>query len=100
MTTETGSPAGPSQPGRDYALILADAQRGRRSLSAKVAGVLVCVVACFWVTDLLDGERLGDGIPAIGIEGWLLAFGGTLLFTATGAAARTFRQTLERQQAR
>lgn len=48
----------------------------------------------------LEQLSLETGIPAIGIEGWLLAFGGTLLFTATGAAARTFRQTLERQQAR
>ena len=66
MPTGTGSPAAPTQPGRDYSTILAEAQRGRQSLFAKVGGVLVCIVVCFWVTDLLHGERLGDGIPAIG----------------------------------
>ena len=61
-----GSPTAPTQLRGDYSSILSEAQRGRRSLCAKVAGVIACIVVCFWMTDLLDGERLEDGIPAIG----------------------------------
>lgn len=64
---DNGTASSERQPGSDYGSILVEAKRGRRSLSAKLAVVVVAIVICFWVTDLLNAERMQDGIPAIGV---------------------------------
>ena len=40
-------------------------RRGRRGLLVQVAAVLIAIVVCFFLTGLLDGGRMADGIPAI-----------------------------------
>ncbi len=47
--------------------VLAAARRGRRSLALRVGGVLIAIVICLWVTDFLNGERMAEGVPAIGV---------------------------------
>lgn len=48
------------------AVLQAD-RMGRRRLFLQIGGVLGIIILCLWLTGMLDGGRLADGIPAIGI---------------------------------
>ena len=47
--------------------VLAEARRGRRALTLRVGAVLLVVIFCLWFTDFLNGERLAEGVPALGV---------------------------------
>ncbi len=47
--------------------VLSAERRGRRRLMVQVGAVLTIVAACLWVTGMLDGARLAEGLPAIGV---------------------------------
>ena len=42
-------------------------RRGRRALTVQVLMVVAVILLCFWATGMLDGGRLAEGLPAIGI---------------------------------
>jgi len=48
-------------------LILAADSKGRRKLLLQILGVLAIVTLSLWLTGMLDGDRLADGLPAIGV---------------------------------
>ena len=50
-----------------YNDVLAAERRGRHRLMLQVGGVSAIVVLCLWVTGMLDGGRLAEGLPAIGV---------------------------------
>lgn len=60
-------PSPPASTGNKRREVLAAARSGRRALILRIATVLVVVIASLWITDFLDGQRLADGIPAIGV---------------------------------
>ncbi len=47
--------------------VLKAERRGRHRLMLQVSAVLAIIVLCLWVTGMLDGARLADGLPAIGV---------------------------------
>ncbi|MEO0821850.1 MAG: phosphonate ABC transporter, permease protein PhnE [Pseudomonadota bacterium] len=47
--------------------ILAEERRGRLSRIGQVCAVMLAVILCLWVTELLNGSRLAEGVPAIGV---------------------------------
>lgn len=51
----------------DPNLILAEDSKGRRILLLQILGVLAIVVLSLWLTGMLNGNRLADGLPAIGV---------------------------------
>ena len=51
----------------DPDLILAEDSKGRRMVLLQILGVLVIVVLSLWLTGMLNGNRLADGLPAIGV---------------------------------
>lgn len=46
--------------------ILAADRKGRRRLLLQIGGIVAIIVLCLWLTGMLDGGRLADGLPAIG----------------------------------
>ena len=60
-------PSPPASTGNKRREVLAAARSGRRALLLRIATVFVVVIASLWITDFLDGQRLADGIPAIGV---------------------------------
>lgn len=48
-------------------LILAEDSKGRRMLLLQTIGVLTIVIISLWMTGMLDGDRLSQGLPAIGV---------------------------------
>ena len=61
----------PTDPGganaSQRAEVLDAARRGRRGQALRIGALLAAVVLCLWVTDFLNGERMAQGIPAIGV---------------------------------
>lgn len=57
----------PSKPVQTLEGVLATERKGQRRLFLQVASVLAIVVLCLWVTGMLNGTRLADGLPAIGV---------------------------------
>jgi phosphonate transport system permease protein len=55
------------QPAESVSAVLNAESRARRGQAARLALVAAVVVACLWATGMLDGPRLSDGLPAIGI---------------------------------
>lgn len=53
--------------GNEINAILAQERRGRNLRFAQVAGVIVFILLCMWMTELLNTKRLAEGIPAISI---------------------------------
>lgn len=51
----------------DPDLILAEDSKGRRLLLLQILGVTGIVLVSLWLTGMLDGDRLADGLPAIGV---------------------------------
>lgn len=49
--------------------LLATERRGRLTLNAQIALVVLAVLTSFWATGLFDWERLSEGLPAIGVLG-------------------------------
>ena len=47
--------------------VLMAERRGRHRLMLQVGGVLAIITVCLWVTGMLDGGRLAEGLPAIGV---------------------------------
>ncbi len=47
--------------------ILAQERRGRLGRLGQLALVIVAVIVCLWVTEFLNGERMAEGLPAIGV---------------------------------
>ena len=47
--------------------VLKAERKGRLRLLQQIAAVLAVVVLCLWLTGMLDGQRLADGLPAIGV---------------------------------
>lgn len=52
---------------QQYHDVLVAERRGRHRLLLQVTGVAAIVGLCLWVTGMLDGGRLADGLPAIGV---------------------------------
>ena len=48
-------------------LILAADSKGRRKLLLQILCVLAIVTLSLWLTGMLDGDRLAEGLPAIGV---------------------------------
>jgi phosphonate transport system permease protein len=44
-------------------------RRGQTALTIQVAVVALAILASLWVTSMFDGERLSEGLPAIGVVG-------------------------------
>ena len=44
-------------------------RRGQAALTIQVAVVVAAVLASLWATGMFDGERLSEGLPAIGVVG-------------------------------
>ena len=57
----------PSEPVQSLEGVLAAERKGQRRLFLQVVAVLAIVVLCLWVTGMLTGARLADGLPAIGV---------------------------------
>ncbi len=55
------------QPEDAVAEVLTGDRSRRWKRVAQIAGVGIAVVVCLWVTELLNGRRLGEGLPAIGV---------------------------------
>lgn len=47
--------------------LLLSERKGRRGLMLQVALVIGAVLVCFWATQMFDGARLAEGLPAIGV---------------------------------
>ncbi len=47
--------------------VLAETRKARRALTLRVSAVLLTVIFCLWFTDFLNGERLAEGVPALGV---------------------------------
>jgi len=47
--------------------LLLSERRGRRGLMLQVALVIAAILVCFWATQMFDGARLAEGLPAIGV---------------------------------
>ena len=47
--------------------LLRKERQGRRTARTSIVLVLAAILACFWVTGMLDGERIAEGLPAIGV---------------------------------
>ncbi|MEX2632337.1 MAG: phosphonate ABC transporter, permease protein PhnE [Tistlia sp.] len=62
--------ARPDEPGSEmqasYEALLARSRERRLKSGAIVGAVVATVLACCWLTGLLDGRRLAEGIPALG----------------------------------
>lgn len=56
----------PDEAGRSVEEILLADRLGQRRLLLQIAGVLLVVLVCLWLTGMLDGGRLAEGLPAIG----------------------------------
>ena len=57
--------------------LLSEERRRRRVTTGKIAVVLVLIFISLWVTEMLNGSRLAEGLPAIGTimsEMWPLDF--------------------------
>lgn len=44
-------------------------RRGQTALTIQVAVVALAILASLWLTGMFDGERLSEGLPAIGVVG-------------------------------
>ena len=51
----------------EHSAVLAEARRRQRSLTTQVGMVVVGIMVCMWATDMLNAERLAQGVPAIGV---------------------------------
>jgi phosphonate transport system permease protein len=81
-----------------------DADRlGRRRLKLKIFGVALIVLLCLWLTGMLDGGRLSEGLPAIGTlfsemfppdftrwRDWITPMVETLAMSVAGTALAVF----------
>ncbi len=47
--------------------VLKTARQGQKTLLVRIAALIAAVLACSWVTGLLDGDRMAQGLPAIGV---------------------------------
>ncbi len=47
--------------------LLLSERKGRRGLMLQVALVIAAILVCFWATQMFDGARLAEGLPAIGV---------------------------------
>lgn len=47
--------------------VLAQERKGRHGLTLQVALVIAAILVCFWATQMFDGARLAEGLPAIGV---------------------------------
>ncbi|MEL6268021.1 MAG: phosphonate ABC transporter, permease protein PhnE, partial [Pseudomonadota bacterium] len=47
--------------------MLASETRARRVRTLQIALVLAAVVFCLWFTEFLNGPRMAEGLPAIGV---------------------------------
>ena len=56
-----------ARPAQEIHDVLATERRGRHRLMLQVGGVLAIIAVCLWVTGMLDGGRLAEGLPAIGV---------------------------------
>ena len=57
--------------------LLSEERRRRRVMTGRIAAVLVLIFISLWVTEMLNGARLAEGLPAIGTimsEMWPLDF--------------------------
>ena len=52
---------------RDVSSVLEKERHGRLRLLAQVGIAIAFVILCMWVTELLNGSRMAEGIPAITI---------------------------------
>lgn len=57
----------PARDRDDADAVLVEERRGRRATALQVLVVALAVLACVWITGLLDGDRLSEGLPAIGV---------------------------------
>ncbi len=55
------------QPDTAVAEVLGSDRARRWKRVAQIAGVIAAVLLCLWVTEMLNGRRLGEGLPAIGV---------------------------------
>ena len=46
--------------------LLRKERQGRRAARTAIVLVGAAILSCFWVTGMFDGERIADGLPAIG----------------------------------
>lgn len=47
--------------------LLRKERQGRRTARIIIVFVIAAILTCFWVTGLFDGERIAEGLPAIGV---------------------------------
>lgn len=55
------------QPVHEVDRVLGTERRARLRRYFQFFAVMMIVVLCLWVTQLLNGQRIGDGLPAIGV---------------------------------
>ena len=79
--------------------ILTAERRGRQRLMLQLGSVLAVIALCLWVTGMLDGSRLAEGLPAIGVlltemippdfgrwQAWVMPMVDTLAMSVAGTA--------------
>src|SRR6056297_303002 len=54
---------------RHFDDLLTRERRGQTSLMIQVVLVSLAIAVSLWVTGMFDGERLSEGLPAIGVVG-------------------------------
>ncbi len=57
----------PARDRDDADAVLVEERRGRHATALQVLVVALAVLVCVWITGLLDGDRLSEGLPAIGV---------------------------------
>lgn len=67
MTMDTGVSATKAR--EEFEVLLAEERRGQSVLTMQIVVVAIAIIASLWASGMFDGERLAEGLPAIGVVG-------------------------------
>ncbi|MEQ8823175.1 MAG: phosphonate ABC transporter, permease protein PhnE [Filomicrobium sp.] len=67
MTMDTGVSATKAR--EEFEVLLAEERRGQSVLTMQIVVVATAIIASLWASGMFDGERLAEGLPAIGVVG-------------------------------